>query len=204
MFDDRSCRAQRVGADAEHDGVAGADNTTGIGKDIRSAFEHETDDTKWRTSRLDRPAVMVHTVQCHIATRRGIAPDPEPVDHVRPHRLINGQAGCRTASGAGPLDIAEIGADNRREDHIVSEQVGESIEEVSDLGVTGVRQLGEPTGSSTNGSFDKLVFRRRDVQERSVGLNDHHPVAINEGRCKLIGHVGDSITTEDDRLTCCQ
>ena len=106
---------------------------------------------------------MVDTLQCHIAAHRGIAPDPQPVDHVGPHCFTKHQTSRRAAPLPGHIDIASIGFGDRSKDRIVGKQVRKPIEEVSDLGVAGVRQLGKPTSSPTNSSFDEAMFGCGDV-----------------------------------------
>ena len=57
VLDDRPCGAERVGADAEHDGVAAAQHAARIGEHVRTALEHEADDPeRCRRSSTDHPS----------------------------------------------------------------------------------------------------------------------------------------------------
>ena len=58
MLDDGRGRAECVGPDAEHDGVAAAQHSGGVGEHIGAALEDEPDDPETRLDLVDPPAVV--------------------------------------------------------------------------------------------------------------------------------------------------
>ena len=176
VLDDRSRRGECVGADSEHDRVAGAHHPAGVGEDVRAPLEHESDDAERRASRLDRPAVVVDALDGAVAPTRRVAPAAETVDHVAAHTVVEHQPGGRTVPACGCRDVGGVRFGDRPEPLVVRERCGEALEEVRDLIVARPGQLGECAARIGHGVLDESVRRlpgsgaaRRSTAPRSGG-----------------------------------
>ncbi len=74
MGHDRSSRAERIGANPEHDGVAAAQNAGGIGEDVRATFEDEADDAEAVPDLVDSPAIVLSRLDNAAPAGRCVTP----------------------------------------------------------------------------------------------------------------------------------
>ena len=100
--DDRLGRAERVGPDAHHDGVAGAQHAGGVGEHVGPALEHEADHAERRPARLDRPPVVVDAVDRLVAPQVGVAPTAQAARPCRRASSASARAGWSSARQPRP------------------------------------------------------------------------------------------------------
>jgi hypothetical protein len=201
VVDDRPCGAERVGADAEHDGVAGAHDATGVREDVRSTLEDEPDDAEGRSARLDRPGVVFDVIDEAVTTAGGIAPSEQAAHHVGAHPLVEDQPCGRTSGCRSSGDVGGVRGGDRCEPIVVRQRLGEPIEEVADLLVARCSEGGERLAGVGHGIRDQRADVRRDQQERSGGLYDDQTVAVAEAFGQLGGYHGNPVAAERDLLS---
>ena len=102
--DDRLGRAERVGADAQHDRVAGAQHAGGVGEHVGPALEDEPDDAERRAAGLDASSRRARRVPTGASRRSGESPPAAQAgDHVAAHRSRQHEPGRRAPRPLGRL-----------------------------------------------------------------------------------------------------
>ena len=200
MFDDRSRGSECVGADAEHDGVATAHDTTRVGEHVRAALEDERDDPERSAARLERPAGVVDDLDGLVASGRRALPALESRDHVGAHRRRERQARRRATAAPGGVDVCSVRLCDRAEHRVVREQRGEPGEEVADLRVGAACQRSEAVARRGDGGVDQVVFGGGNVEQVAGVLHDDQPISRSEVGGEFGGHVGDAVAAVHDGL----
>ena len=198
---DRSGRSEGVGSDAEHHGIAAAQDPAGVGEHVRTSLEHEPDHAEPGPALLEAPAIVVHDLDGQISTRWGVSPHPQPVDHPGPHGVGQLETGGRATPLPGPLDVGGVGLGDRSEGGIVGQGVGEAVEEGGDGDVRYRPEGGEGGRSPIDGSRGHPLLRRRDVEQIARAVDHEEPVALDEGLGQLRWDPGHPIPTVDDGLS---
>jgi hypothetical protein len=200
VLDDGPGGAERVGADAEHHGVAGAQHAARVGEHVRTTLEHEPHHPEGRPPQLHPPALVLHGAHQLVATGRLGHPTPQPVDHVGPHLGAQFQPG----GGATPRlrcgDVRGVRSGDGGERGVVGQAGGEGRVERRDLLVGARGQLGERGPGRRHRCAHPIVLGLRDVQERAVVLHHHEPVTLTERRGKIVRHGGRPVAAEHDHL----
>jgi hypothetical protein len=197
---DRLGGAQRVGADAHHDGVAGAHDARGVGEHVGPALEHEPDDTERRPARRHRPAGVLDRPDRAVALQVAVAPGAQAGDHVVAHAVGQDEAGRRPSGVRGAGDVGVVGDPDGGHDVVVGEGGSEGVEERRDLGVVARAEGGERLDRRVHGARRLGVFGRWHVQD-VAGLLDHdEAIATTERRRQLRPHAGHAVAAIDDRL----
>ena len=177
VLDDRPRRAERIGPDAEHDGVAAAHDTARVGEHVGPALEHEADDAERRPPHLHRPAVVVDLVRSNRP-----APTPRRARPAGPATMsLRIESLSRDGSSTGPQQ--QRPRHRRRSPRrsaanvdVVGDQPGELVEERRDRVVVAAGQLRERIGCRRHGAVDDRAHRRRNVEQRTGRLHDHETI----------------------------
>ena len=180
VFDDGPSRAQGIGADPEHDRVAGTDDAAGVGEHVRAPLEHEAHRAETGTHHIDPPAGMVDRLDDLPSSRRRVAPGAQPGDHVGPHPVAQHEAGDRAAACAGVVDVGGVGVGDGGERGIVGQAGGEAVVERGDGTVGDRAHGGEGLIGAADGVGGDLPCVGRDVDELAGGLHDDEAVAGHE------------------------
>ncbi|MNZ49100.1 hypothetical protein D3C78_668600 [compost metagenome] len=199
MGDDRLGGAQRITADAQHGGVAGAQYTGRVGKHIRPAFEDERDDAQRRDHLLDFPAVVLDATDHLATTGRCIAPGAQAGDHVATHALIGQQPGGRATARLGPFDVGQVGGFDQGPALRGFQALGKQVEEGADGLIGHCRQRGECRLGALDRDVGRLLVRHGDQQQLAADLLHQQVVTGLEALRQFGADDSDTITGERDR-----
>ncbi len=199
VSDDGLSGAQRIAANAQHGGVAGAQHTGGVGEHIRPAFEHKRDDAQRRHHLLDLPAVVLDATDDLAASRRRIAPGPQAGDHVAAHAFIGEQSRGGTPAGLGAFDVGQVGGLDQGPALGGFQALGKQIEERTDRLIRDAGQRTERRFGALDGDGGRLLVNHRDQQQLATDLLDQQMVPGLKARGQFGADDSDTITGKRDR-----
>jgi len=200
VLDDRLRGTECIRADPEHHRIARTDDAGGVGEDVGSALEDESDDTERGPPSLDGPAVVTDLALDGISADRRRRPSSQTVDHVGTHRRRQDESGRRPVLRRCPGDIGVVGSGDRSERLVGCEPICEHLEEGGDLLVRATGQAGERVAGLLDRCCGESVLDRADVQEVALDGIDDQAVTSDERLGEFDGHVRHPVSREDDRL----
>ena len=199
VLDDGAGGAERVGADAEHHGVAGPQHAGRVGEDVGAAFEDEADHAQRGGDLFDAPAGVIDAFDDAAPRGGGVAPDLQAGDHVGPHGVADAQAGGGAATGLGAGHVLRIGLGDLAPDGVIGQIGREGFEELGDGGVGHIGQTVEGGMSAADRAGGDRLDRGGDVQKVAGLLHDDQPVAGLERSGERLRHYGHAVAAERNR-----
>jgi glutamate synthase domain-containing protein 2/glutamate synthase domain-containing protein 1/glutamate synthase domain-containing protein 3 len=204
VLDQGACRSEGIRTDPEHHRVPAPQDPAGVGEDVGATLEHERHDPEPVDDLLDGPAVVVDPLGHATPPARGVAPRPQPRDHVGAHPVRQDQARGGAAPRPSRLDVVGVRGGDRGEDRVVLESARELLVEVADLLVGDRAHAVEGRDRAADGAIGDRAVGGGHVQQCSALVDDDQAVAGGEGLGQRRVDADDPVAAHEDRHACGQ